>query len=246
MSRFVNVLISCMFSFQIEWVQDEQKKRSLHQRWQKRTVKLTSPQGMGTCHMRHWLLALRGMSREGSTWAFFLKIWIIFFKRFLSSVFLHVDNFLQIYVYLSVVKLEVHPSALDAMFLSALFVLFERRESHNHVNPDREGLALQRFASDNLPRDCNNRIPCVWNRNPKLDDLLSDRKACEKHNRRSIWDDLDPYAFRLCMVTDIIIRSKRSQGYIQIPTEHETVQITRSTGRFLRRENLLRWEHEFR
>ena len=101
------------------------------------------------------------MSREGSTWAFFLKIWIIFFTRFLSYVFLHVDNFLQIYVYLSVVKLEVHPSALDAMFLSALFVLFERRESHNHVNPDREGLALQRFASDNLPRDCNNRIPCV-------------------------------------------------------------------------------------
>ena len=53
------------------------------------------------------IVVLRGMSREGSTWAFFLKIWIIFFKRFLSYVFLHVDNFLQIYVYLSVVKLEV-------------------------------------------------------------------------------------------------------------------------------------------
>ena len=103
------------------------------------------------------------MSREGSTWAFFLKIWIIFFKRFLSYVFLHVDNFLQIYVYLSVVKLEVLPIVLDAMhmFLSALFVLFERREPHNHVNLDREVLALQSIATDNLPSDCDNRIPCV-------------------------------------------------------------------------------------
>ena len=79
--------------------------------------------------------------------------------------FLHVDHFLQIYVYLSVVKLEVHPIVLDVMhimFLSALFVfLFERREPHNHVNPDREGLALQRIAPDNLPSDCDNRIPCV-------------------------------------------------------------------------------------
>ena len=79
-----------------------------------------------------------------------------------------------------------------------------------------------------------------------MDDLLSDRDSCEKRNRRSISDDLDPYAFRLCMVSDISIWSKRSQGYVQIPAEHETVQITRSTGRFLRRENLLRREHEFR
>ena len=108
------------------------------------------------------IVVLRGMSREGSTWAFFLKIWIIFFKRFLSSVFLHVDNFLQIYVYLSVVKLEVHPSALDAMFLSALFVfLFERREPRNHANRDREGLAPQSIVPGNLPSDCNNLIPCV-------------------------------------------------------------------------------------
>ena len=105
------------------------------------------------------------MSREGSTWAFFLKIWIIFFTRFLSYVFLHVDNFLQIYVYLSVVKLEVLPIVLDVMhmFLSALFVvfLFERREPRNHAILDREGLALQSIAPDNLPSDCDNRIPCV-------------------------------------------------------------------------------------
>ena len=113
------------------------------------------------------IVVLRGMSREGSTWAFFLKIWIIFFKRFLSYVFLHVDNFLQIYVYLSVVKLEVLPIVLDAMhmFLSAPFphvsFLFERREPHNHVNLDREGLALRSIATDNLPSDCDNRIPCV-------------------------------------------------------------------------------------
>ena len=109
----------------------------------------------------------------GATWyvegrvhlGFFPQNLNIFFKRFLSYVFLHVDNFLQIYVYLSVVKLEVHPIVLDVMhimFLSALFVfLFERREPHNHVNPDREGLALQRIAPDNLPSDCDNRIPCV-------------------------------------------------------------------------------------
>ena len=82
-------------------------------------------------------------------------------------VFLHVDNFLQIYVYLSVVKLEVLPIVLDAMhmFLSAPFphvsFLFERREPHNHVNLDREGLALRSIATDNLPSDCDNRIPCV-------------------------------------------------------------------------------------
>ena len=206
--------------------------------------------GRATCVIDCWrYVVCRG---KGPLGLFSSKSGLFSSNVFCHMFFLHVDNFLQIYVYLSVVKLEVLPIVLDAMhmFLSAPFphvsFLFERREPHNHVNPDREGLALQRIAPDNLPSDCDNRIPCVWNRNPKLDDLLSDRKACEKHNRRSIWDDLDHYACRLCMVTDIIIRSKRSQGYIQIPAEHETVQITRSTGRFLRRENLLRWEHEFR
>ena len=159
---------------------------------------------MGTCHMRHWLLALRGMSREGSTWAFFLKIWIIFFKRFLSYVFLHVYNFLQLYVYLSVVKLEVHPIVLDVMhimFLSALFVfLFERREPRNHANLDRKGLALQGIVPDNLPSDCNNLIPCVWNRNSKFDDLFSNHETSTKldgihelwiHWLSLVWNDND-------------------------------------------------------
>ena len=111
------------------------------------------------------IVVLRGMSREGSTWAFFSNYGSFTTSIFSVTCFLHVDNFFQINVYLSVVKLEVHPIVLDVMhimFLSALFVfLFERREPHNHVNPDREGLALQSIAPDNLPGDCDNRIPWV-------------------------------------------------------------------------------------
>ena len=112
------------------------------------------------------IVVLRGMSREGSTWAFSSN-YGSFTSNFSVTCFLHVDNFLQIIVYLSVVKLEVLPIVLDAMhmFLSAPFphvsFLFERRESHNHVNLDREGLALRNIATDNLPSDCDNRINCV-------------------------------------------------------------------------------------
>ena len=148
------------------------------------------------------IVVLRGMSREGSTWAFFLKIWIIFFTRFLSYVFLHVDNFLQIYVYLSVVKLEVLP-IVDIMhtFPSVLYPFFLSERKLRIC-------ASNRSAGSNSPRIVSNLLQhyqgCivldVW------DDLAqqgvdnANRDSCEKHNRRSIWDDLDHYACRLCVV----------------------------------------------
>ena len=193
------------------------------------------------------IVVLRGMSREGSTWVFSSN-YGSFTSNFSVTCFLHVDNFLQIIVYLSVVKLEVLP-IVDIMhtFPSFLCPFFLSKRKLRIC-------ASNRSAGSNSPRIVSNLLQhyqgCtvfdVW------DDLAqqgldnANRNSCEKHNRRSIWDDLDHYACRLCVVTDTIIRSKRPQGYTQIPAEHDTVQITRSTGRFLRRENLLRREHEFR
>ena len=124
------------------------------------------------------------------------------------------------------------------------------------------------FLSEWKPRRCasnrsaGNHSPCivsnflqhyqgcivfdVWDNLLQQDVDNAKRNSCEKHNRRSIWDYLDHFACILCVGTDTIARSKRPQGYIQISIEHDTAQTTRSTGRFLRRENLLRWEHEFR
>ena len=58
------------------------------------------------------IVVLRGMSREGSTWAFSSNYGSFTPNIFSVTCFLHVDIFLQIIVYLSVVKLELLPFVL--------------------------------------------------------------------------------------------------------------------------------------
>ena len=58
------------------------------------------------------LVVLRGMSREGSTWAFSSNSGSFTPNIFSVICFLHVGNLLQINVYLNVVKLEVVPIVL--------------------------------------------------------------------------------------------------------------------------------------